>query len=110
MINIFVKDVRGQWYEIDENLLKDKQVDKEKSLEAIANERAEMRKKVIDMLSTLNPDELAILKDQLVGSSTLSSGERSRQMISKPGDCDCQHCFCYCSHCTICDCGGATKR
>ena len=67
---MYVRDSKGNYYEIGEAVLKNKKVDASKAREALVAERAEKRKKMIDFLSSLDEDEITILHDTLIGAST----------------------------------------
>ena len=119
---MFVKDPQGKWYEVDEKLLKDKQVNEAKAREAIIAERAEKRRKVIDVIASFDLEELAILRDQLLGS--IAGRIPTLDCVRRPWggpywgaggtpDCDCQaptpNCDCQ-APTPNCDCQAPTPN
>lgn len=66
---MFVKDLQGNWYEVSEKALADKKVDPDKAREAVAAERAEKRKKVLKLLSSLDRDERTIVCQKVLCSA-----------------------------------------
>lgn len=63
---MYVKDLHGNWYEISDKTIKDKKVNPDKAREIVAAERAEKRKKVLKILSSLDQDERRILCDKIL--------------------------------------------
>ena len=110
---MFVKDTKGNWYEVEESLLKDKAVSAEKAREAFIAERAEKRQKVMAFLANTDQEELQILSDHLRSRSTRGWHGTSRAAVASgtaapdcpPPDCpDCNDCA-DCPDCPA-PCGG----
>ena len=75
---MLVKDLNGKWYEVSDETLKKKAVEDEKAIEAIAVERAGKRKKLVDYVSALDPDEAAMLRDMLERGQRGQRGQRAQ--------------------------------
>ena len=110
---MFLKDPAGNWYEVPDDVLKGKAVDEQRAREALATERAEKRKKIVDMISGLDADEMQILRGQLglrPGYRVPVAGTDSIDCNCDCGDCncDCSDCNCDCSDCN-CDCSGRRR-
>ncbi|MCX7746420.1 MAG: hypothetical protein N2645_05975 [Clostridia bacterium] len=59
---MYVKDLNGQWYSVDEEYLKDKKVNLEEAFEAIVSKRAEKRKNIVEALNKLDNEDIKILQ------------------------------------------------
>jgi hypothetical protein len=88
---MYVKDINGDWCKVEESNLKGKQIDIEKSKEAIVAERAEKRKKIIDYVNALDNDELQILRSNLFDKMQVvrSFGGQEDRRSSNCPDCHC---------------------
>ena len=64
---MLVKDIKGVFYEVDEKTLKGKEVDQDKAYEAIAEEKAAKKKRIVDMLTKMDWDDISILRSTLFG-------------------------------------------
>lgn len=106
---MFVQDVNGNWYEINEDQLKGKKIDNERVRETTAAIRAEKRKKVADLLTGLDSVDLNILADELAARSNLRSvgfGGRYFPGIFRADcpECQCPECQCPECQCPECSC------
>jgi hypothetical protein len=122
---MFVKDTRGYWYDVDEEFLKNKKIDPDKAREALIAERAEKRKKIIDLLSSLDRDDIEILHDKLIEFRPNIPDWSRPECIGRRPECisprpDCiginwgssgghPACDCKDGH-PACDCSGAWER
>lgn len=101
---MFVKDTKGKWYEVEEKALKNKEVDNEKFQEVIIAERAERRKKVTDMISQLDNQELSMLFGELLELGWGRFGGYWRPDAGNCPECSCPECQCPECQCPECGC------
>ena len=93
---MYVRGQDGKWYEVDEKLVKGKEIDPTKVNQAMAEANAESRKKAAEVLATLDPEVVTALQD--IVAVSISRGEFAGQVGAEVG-LECWTAECWTAEC-----------